>query len=154
MMESPKNSPDQWDACQSGEVRQLVDALKKRRRVRTMQRGGGVALLLMMVLFSSFFVMGILPQAERNDGGIVCSKVQQFAEKFRAGDLDAELADKIRAHLKTCPQCQKRMEEFGMNSAPQQTTTTAAGWIRANPSRRNLAGHNSPDAPVLASARL
>ena len=110
--------------------------------------------MLMMVLFSGFFVMGILPQAERNDGGIVCSKVQQFAEKFLTGELDAELAGKIRAHLKTCPQCRRRMEEFGMNSAPQQTTATAAGWIRANQSRSKLAGHNSPDAPVLASARL
>lgn len=124
-MDANKVTNDQWNACGTGEVQQLVGRLQTRRRMRTARRAGAAAAGLLLLLSAGYFLADGSSKTVPNAGvpdheinGIVCSEVLEHAEEYMAGTLDDDLQARIRGHLKSCAYCRERIETMRRDGAP------------------------------------
>lgn len=122
MMDGQSNSLDQWEPCQSGQLRQVVRRLKIQRRNRTVAKSGGLTVLLLVLLLGGgvLYQQSLAP-CDHHEGGITCSETKSMLPDYIAGKLDHELALKVKAHLAHCPDCgplyQKMMSAMGQPTA-------------------------------------
>ena len=84
------------------------------------------AVLLVMAAFSGYYFVGVLPSAEPNYGGIVCSKVRELGQKNALGTMDSEETARVHAHLARCENCRQWMQEMMPKPAGQAGTTATA----------------------------
>ena len=143
-MEPTTNTDGEWQPCPPGEVGHLVRRLKARESAVVVRRRMIAAVVLLMAAFTGYYFMGVLPGAEPNYGGIVCSAVQELAAEYRAGKLDAETADRIHAHLAECDQCQQWMGKSmpaALHRPGSKTSLLSHGLVD---SRRNSTRDNRP----------
>jgi len=115
-MNQNNENHNEWQACPPGEVGRLVDGLQDRRRALAAQRRTVAAALLLMMAFTGYYFVGVLPNAEPNYGGIVCSRLQELAPQYLAGTLDAETSGRIDVHQQHCKHCRNKLNAMSMNS--------------------------------------
>ena len=102
---------EDWDACEAGELRQVVWRLKSRRRNDMITRIGGVAVVLLLVAFAGTLVIQSMQAKDAfNFGGITCEEVQDNFSAYVDGEVTPKLANRIRTHLSKCPHCKKPQE--------------------------------------------
>ena len=124
-MNQNNENHDEWQACPPGEVGRLVDGLQDRNRSLAVQRRMVAAALLLMTAFTGYYFVGVLPNAEPNYGGIVCSHLMELAPQFLAGTLDAEASSRIETHRKHCKHCDDKlgaMESKSMSQSASRVT--------------------------------
>ena len=125
-MEPNSDNQNDWQYCRPGVVGQLVRHLQSRRKAVVVQRRMVAAVLLIMAAFSSYYFVGVLPSAEPNYGGIVCSSVQELGQEYSAGTMDSEQAARVRAHLAQCEDCRQWMKAMAPISTGQADSTATA----------------------------
>lgn len=143
-MEPITNTDGEWQPCRTGEVGHLVRRLKARESAVVVQRRMIAVVVLLIAAFTGYYFMGVLPEAESNFGGIVCSTVKKLAPEYMAGELDAEQADRIRAHLAKCDQCREWMRNSmpaALHRPGSKTSIPPHGLVD---SRRNSTRDNRP----------
>lgn len=149
MPEQP--AQQQWRACH-GEVVRLGETLRRRRRVRAVQRGAATTAGIMCFVVAGYFMFGNQARRDQRFGGIPCRRVMQLADAYLAGDLDAETADKVRQHLDECVACQARLERL-----MRQTVDHEVGGVREMATQSKAPVADSPDEEhlwVAAAARF
>ena len=116
-MEPTNTDPVNWDNCRAGQVRELVNHLHRRHRIRVYQRGIMAASIMLMIGFTGYYLF-----SEPTYGGIGCTKVHELAPELLAGRIDAETAGQIRVHLAKCEACQAWMKQTMPNAVPTSTS--------------------------------
>ena len=124
-MEPNSDNQNDWQSCRPGEVSRLVRHLQVRRKAVVVQRRKVAAVLLMMAVFSSYYFVGVLPSAEPNYGGIVCSKVKEFEQAYMAGTLDSAEIARVDAHLAQCGHCRQWQQDMMRKSTGQADSSKA-----------------------------
>ena len=112
---------NEWQACPPGEVGRLVHRLQDRHRALATQRRMVAAVLLLMTACTGYYFVGVLPNAEPNYGGIVCSRLHELAPQYMAKTLNADTSGRIQLHLAHCKSCRDKLNEMSMNSASRVT---------------------------------
>ena len=125
-MEPNGDNQNDWHSCRPGMVGQLVRNLQSRRQALIVQRRMVAAVLLMMAAFSSYYFVGVLPSAEPNYGGIVCSRVRELGQEYMAGTMDSAEAARVHAHLAQCEDCQQWIKAMMPTSTDQADSTATA----------------------------
>lgn len=123
-MEPKIDNQNDWQPCRPGEVGQMVRHLQVRRDAVVVQQRMVATALLMIAAFSGYYFVGVLPDAEPNFGGIVCSKVHELGQLYGTETLDSADAARVRAHLAQCGQCRQWMKAM-MPKATDQADSTA-----------------------------
>lgn len=107
-MNDRRSTSGQWDSCPPGELQKLATRLRWRRRDRSVAKAVG----LTGALIAFLFVGGLAVQQFRGPldgahlyGDVSCREVQANIQQYVAGQLDPQLADRIRIHLEQCPEC-------------------------------------------------
>jgi len=108
---------DEWAACQQGEIGQLAQQLKARRRFQSVQRGAGLVVVFLIVSAAGYFVVVDNPSnGDLEFGGMTCSEVGRHVSEFIADTLHPELKSKIQQHLAHCPGCRERVEQLRLKT--------------------------------------
>jgi hypothetical protein len=121
-MNQNNENHNEWQACPPGEVGRLVDGLQNRNRALATQRRMVAAALLLMTAFTGYYFVGVLPNAEPNYGGIVCSRLMELAPQFMAGTLDAEASSWVKTHLAHCKHCRNTLQAMDSKSMPRSAS--------------------------------
>ena len=104
---------DDWQPCPQGELERMVHGLNARKRTRQWVRGGGslaIVALAAIVVYATIGTSG--KRSPHLHGGIECAGAAQHFQAFHDGTLPAELAAKVAAHIKTCPDCGLKYKQF------------------------------------------
>ncbi len=151
-MQSDNPVEKEWAPCQQGEVGQLVQNLKQRRRARSIQRGAAVTTLLMMVGFAGYYFAGLAPRGDMNFGGIACHEVMDLADRFLNDSLAPDTTTRIRSHLAQCAACQSHIDEMLKNANRQPAEAREEILNRIDPLDSEIAsGQQSPENFLIAA---
>lgn len=115
-MHTTQNARDDWQACRDGEIVQLVDQLKRRRRQAVGRNAALAGVLLAIMLLGGYTLLGLGRPTKSVHAGMACGDVMQHAEEYLAGKLDAEMAEHIRQHLEECPTCRQKIAAMRLHS--------------------------------------
>ena len=119
--QSQQRDEGSWEPCPAGALQQLSGRLAARRRHRQLTMVGqwtvGTTLAVILLVTGSFVVHQF---SQNNFGGLACSDVKTQLVAYRAGDLDADLTERIRVHLENCPMCDQKYRD--MISKPADPT--------------------------------
>ena len=97
---------ESWKSCPSGELERLVRERKARLRQRiTLRYGSALAAVLLIALAGSVIWQKTFAPSGHHYGGIACVEVKAHLAQFIAGNVDTDLAIRIKTHLKDCPNC-------------------------------------------------
>ena len=107
---------EDWEPCESGELRQMVWRVKTERRNREIIKVGGAFVVLLLCAFAATLIWQQMNASGKYDyGGISCKEVKSHLEAFKEGKIhDQQLVDSLRIHLDKCPHCgpaYKKMSE-------------------------------------------
>lgn len=103
-----KSSNDSWTQC-SGGLSGLVELLEQKRQGRITRRR--IVSIAGLVLLAGYFLApGGFTTAQASQP-VTCHDVHQHAEDFIAGNLDASLKERIKAHLDHCPGCVRYIDQ-------------------------------------------
>lgn len=101
-----ERSLQNWEACQSGELRQMASRLKTRRRVRSLGGQFAVVVGLGILLGGGLFMFW-----SSEPIALTCKQVDVYLTendspaKFKA--LDQDVLKQIEVHVAKCDQCHK-----------------------------------------------
>lgn len=116
----------EWEPCPSGELGRLVRRMESepQRMAVKWATGAVAATALLALLVVGVYRMRQLPGMEYNFGGVTCSEVRARMQQYLAGEIDAELRERLEVHLAKCPQCaklkQQMMEEETLRTSPNE----------------------------------
>ena len=111
--ESQNHDEGSWEPCPAGELQRLAGRLageRRHRRLTTIGQWTVGATLSVVLLLAGAFVVGQFSQ--NNFGGIACREVTAQLVAYHAGELDAERAEQISAHLQQCSMCNAAYDEM------------------------------------------
>jgi hypothetical protein len=88
---------EDWEPCDSGELRQVVWRVKTERRNRDMLKAGGAVIVLLLCAFAATLIWQQVSQSDSNDyGGISCKEVKSHLAAFAQGKIqDEQLAKRV-----------------------------------------------------------
>ena len=146
-----------WGDCPRGTLSQGVRAIQRRRRNQEVFRLSAAAVgVFALVVVVGLAVPTFREPAGYNFGDITCAETKPLLPVYAAGNLDAQTAAKIDAHLAQCPHCRPMFEE--MKAKMNNAANNAAAWnARAHSDSRQAAchcaacrGHDAPAANLVA----
>lgn len=130
---------EEWNSCQSGEIRGMVASLRREQRQHMIKQGAGVAIPVILLGFFSVMTMNGPPPPQRDQRMMTCHEVIQNAEAYVAGRLSDLVNGRIEVHLEGCPYCQSHIQTLraGLNSKivvpsvlqKEQQNTSQLTWI-------------------------
>jgi len=117
-MNNSSRPPDDWEPCQPGFLSAISQQAKARRRRRAALFAGPAAVAVLAAVVVGGWGTGLwfAPQ-ENYFGGIACHEVQENLARFVAHNLPEELTQRVEAHLRECPACQKLLQQMQNNQA-------------------------------------
>ena len=151
MNPQPTPNDGEWGPCPTGELGRMVGRIRSKRRSAQVRRIGGTAAV--MALFAVMLVGGrSMIRNSTGDiryGGLTCSEVHPQLMAFHDGKLPAPLADKIRQHLKRCPDCGPKYEKmFGKLAQSAPWKHDARPWRNARHAFLVLRTQRFPTTPA------
>jgi len=108
-MNNPQQN-DAWSDCPTGQIAKIVQYSKSRERHLIVRRVSLCVSTFCVLLFAGYLVVGH-PFAGRLLGGIYCQDVIINSDSYLSGEIDAELARKIKNHLALCDTCRTKIEQ-------------------------------------------
>jgi hypothetical protein len=96
----------------------LANRLQGHRRAVARQQRIVTGLLVLLLAVTGYYFVGVLPHAEPNFGGIVCSELHDLMPQYLAKQLDAATSARIDEHLRHCKTCRGAMESMAPGSRP------------------------------------
>jgi anti-sigma factor RsiW len=108
-------SKSAWHECRPGEVGQLVDRLRTRRRRHAIARQAAVLTALCLAIGGGAFLWST---RATHPGGVTCDQVVANTAAFIHSELDRATMGKIERHLADCPHCRKYVERARREAAP------------------------------------
>jgi hypothetical protein len=87
-------------------------------------KASGVSAVLLLVGSVAYLNWGPVRPAEPNFGGITCTEVRANAMQYMAGNLEADLTQRISVHLEQCPDCQRFWKEMAGKAMAQLSLPT------------------------------
>lgn len=114
------STPQQdWDPCPHGELARMVQARRRQRRRRIVDRAAAVGACLMICLAVGGYTLGLFtpePSPGGNSGGdfggLACSEVRDALPAYIAGEIDPPMHERVARHLRNCPHCRSRYDEL------------------------------------------
>jgi hypothetical protein len=140
-MTKASSQDEQWQGCQTGEVSELVDRLRVRRRQRHVRQVSVGVVSIAILLLAGVYAIPHFRLVEPSFGGIVCSEVQSLADEYIAGRLDGGTTERVDTHLEACDHCREFIANLRQSAASHRVLPDA-------PSA--LAGAAGPPEPLLA----
>jgi hypothetical protein len=114
-MNGKQNIEDDWQACPSGELTQMVGRLNAReRRARFAQLASSGLMSMLLFAAGAILVGGFVIYQEPMFGGISCTDCLSHANEYHDHLLgsspmaDVELASQIETHLEECLCCRTK----------------------------------------------
>lgn len=96
---------DGWVECSAGELQNLVCELRAQRHRRVSRRALGAAAGIACVVLAGFVVQRFSDSTPYQPDHIACHDVQPLLADIVSGNIDPDLAVRIRHHLENCPHC-------------------------------------------------
>ena len=111
-----KSVVENWDRPPQGKFQQLSSQLVRRRRRQMIVRVGG-PVSVAVVLLTAFLLM----PRENTYADITCTRVQQLAQDYGAGQLSTELRGQVDRHVAQCDYCGEKYREMDLVSETGHT---------------------------------
>ncbi len=105
MAESAKQS-DHWGKCPAGELERMAQGIKAGHRKKTLHRIGAAAGLVVLLVVAGITVYQFSRRPLAIPAPLACRDVQPLLANYIGGQLDPELATRIRFHLENCEHCE------------------------------------------------
>ncbi len=103
---------DGWVECSAGELQNLVCELRAQRHRRVSRRALGAVTGIALVVLAGFVVQRVSDSAPYQPDHFACHDVQPLLADFVSGNIDSDLALRIRHHLENCPHCETIYERL------------------------------------------
>lgn len=155
-MNAESNRTDVWSPCTPGTLKEFRRSALSRRRWRNLTVTSSAVALVICVAALAVWT----GPREYYYGGIACRDVRANIGAYAGGDLPDETIEKIRTHLRQCPNCSELMKKmrhrseldrsgqaFGCLCPHCRTEETAGIW---HPMRASTASQNRPDVQIAS----
>jgi hypothetical protein len=123
-MSKKNTATDDWKPCSPGSLAGFAGKERTRQRRHFLVKASGVSAVLLLVGTVAFLNLGPDRLGEPNFGGITCTNVRANAMQYMAGNLEADLTQRIRVHLEQCPDCQRFWKEMADKAMSQVSLPT------------------------------
>ncbi len=109
-----------WCPCVPGELQRVAARTRGRRRREFLRQAGSVAAGVAVLGVGGYLAtrLGTTPPGHPY-GGIACADVVRLMPRYRAKELNAEIAERIQIHLARCPECGKMDRKSGTRKTQQ-----------------------------------
>ena len=106
------NSNDRWEPCPSGQLSQMVQAGRARKRRQTLDRAAVFSAVLLVGVVVVGFVAANAGLGSAGEQTMTCAQVAEVLPNYANKSLDAKTTSRVDQHLKHCPQCQTALERM------------------------------------------
>ena len=132
----PQTDEQSWKPCDQGAIMSLVKRLKQQRQIKRVKQ---VAITATCVLVGLFVGNQFLssPQSLSHD------RVEELAQSFINGELDAGKTKLVEAHIAKCPRCEHLLEERALKQSQARLVMPDNSVVMIN----------FPQGPLVASTR-
>ena len=109
-------SSEDWSPCQKGELNSLFRGMRNAspRSPRGKQLANVAGMLLVLLVIAS--VTRTYMTKTNGPLAISCAEVMKNLDRYVSGEIDQQLADRIRLHLKECDHCRMAYHERSANN--------------------------------------
>jgi hypothetical protein len=90
----------------------FAGAERTRSRRLFLQKSVAASATVVLAIGAGYFALNSFRADEPAFGGVTCTVVRSNAKQYMAGNLDAQLSERIRIHLEQCADCQRAWREM------------------------------------------